>query len=50
MAKINEGMIKEIIALVGGAPNIAVCGNCMTRLRLQVHNIGLVNNEGVPIN
>lgn len=49
MSKINEQMITEIINLVGGKPNIRTCGNCMTRLRLEVNDTGLVDKDGVKI-
>ena len=36
MAKITQPMIDSIIELVGGKSNIALAGNCMTRLRLTL--------------
>ncbi|EAY2062549.1 PTS N-acetylmuramic acid transporter subunit IIBC [Salmonella enterica] len=39
MAKeISNDLLKAILARVGGPANIATCGNCMTRLRLSVHD------------
>ncbi|WP_114195518.1 PTS N-acetylmuramic acid transporter subunit IIBC [Edaphovirga cremea] len=38
MAKITEAMIEQILGYVGGSANIAVCGNCMTRLRLTLRD------------
>ncbi|MBD1573776.1 PTS N-acetylmuramic acid transporter subunit IIBC [Vibrio sp. S17_S38] len=42
MAKITQPMIDSIIELVGGKSNIALAGNCMTRLRLTLKNNNLV--------
>ncbi len=47
MAKINKQMISEIIALVGGASNISVCGNCMTRLRLTLKDDSKADREAI---
>lgn len=38
MAKITDELIASILKAVGGQGNIAVCGNCMTRLRLTLHD------------
>lgn len=39
MAKeISNDLLNTIISRVGGPGNIATCGNCMTRLRLAVHD------------
>lgn len=44
MAKdISSELLHNIIALTGGPGNIASCGNCMTRLRLAVHDSSLVD-------
>lgn len=44
MAKdISHDLLNHIIALTGGPGNIATCGNCMTRLRLSVHDSGRVD-------
>ncbi|WP_108650946.1 PTS N-acetylmuramic acid transporter subunit IIBC [Dongshaea marina] len=37
MAKITSHMIDRILQSLGGPQNIARCGHCMTRLRLQLH-------------
>ncbi|WP_413739177.1 PTS N-acetylmuramic acid transporter subunit IIBC [Sodalis sp. RH21] len=38
MAKITEATIEQILGFVGGRDNVAVCGNCMTRLRLTLQD------------
>ncbi len=39
MAKMTDALLHDIVQAVGGAANIVVCGNCMTRLRLTLrHN------------
>ncbi|MFS2224181.1 PTS N-acetylmuramic acid transporter subunit IIBC [Pantoea sp. B65] len=38
MAKITDELIQAILQAVGGGQNVAVCGNCMTRLRLTLHD------------
>lgn len=44
MAKeISVDLLQAILSRVGGAENIARCGNCMTRLRLTVHDSRLVD-------
>ncbi|HGY3714584.1 TPA: PTS N-acetylmuramic acid transporter subunit IIBC [Citrobacter gillenii] len=44
MAKeISNDLLNAIITLVGGPGNIATCGNCMTRLRLAVHDSNQVD-------
>ncbi|WP_153446698.1 PTS N-acetylmuramic acid transporter subunit IIBC [Vibrio algicola] len=45
MAKITQPMIDSIIELVGGKANIALAGNCMTRLRLTLNNNDLVQAD-----
>ncbi len=35
--------LNTILTRVGGPGNIASCGNCMTRLRLGVHDSSLVD-------
>ncbi|MDO1920545.1 PTS transporter subunit EIIB, partial [Escherichia coli] len=46
MAKnISSGLLNTIFTRVGGPGNIASCGNCMTRLRLGVHDSSLVYPE-----
>ncbi|WP_196209466.1 PTS N-acetylmuramic acid transporter subunit IIBC [Citrobacter sp. Res13-Sevr-PEB04-36] len=44
MAKeISNDLLNAIITQVGGPGNIATCGNCMTRLRLAVHDSNQVD-------
>ncbi|MBW9402513.1 PTS transporter subunit EIIB, partial [Leclercia sp. EC_58] len=44
MAKeISSELMNTILTRVGGPGNIASCGNCMTRLRLGVHDSSLVD-------
>ncbi|WET41921.1 PTS N-acetylmuramic acid transporter subunit IIBC [Citrobacter enshiensis] len=44
MAKdISNALLNTIIDRVGGAANISKCGNCMTRLRLSVHDSSLID-------
>ena len=44
MAKeISSELLNTILSRVGGPGNIASCGNCMTRLRLGVHDSSLVD-------
>lgn len=44
MAKeISNELLNTILTRVGGPGNIASCGNCMTRLRLGVHDSSLVD-------
>ncbi|PQK90121.1 PTS N-acetylmuramic acid transporter subunit IIBC [Pantoea ananatis] len=39
MAKMTDALLHDIVQAAGGAANIVVCGNCMTRLRLTLrHN------------
>ncbi|MBP2169383.1 N-acetylmuramic acid-specific PTS system IIC component [Erwinia toletana] len=38
MAKITDELIQAILQAVGGAPNVVLCGNCMTRLRFTLHD------------
>lgn len=45
MAKITGSMIESILRLTGGSQNIALCGNCMTRLRLTLNDRNLVQND-----
>lgn len=44
MAKITDATIAQILTCVGGSQNIALCGNCMTRLRLTLHERSLVDH------
>ncbi|WP_340618405.1 PTS N-acetylmuramic acid transporter subunit IIBC [Xenorhabdus entomophaga] len=43
MTKINQDMLVEILHTIGGAGNVAHCGNCMTRLRLTLRDDSLVD-------
>lgn len=45
MAKITNEMLKEILITIGGAKNIIQYGNCMTRLRITLHDIQLVDKN-----
>ncbi|NRN30846.1 PTS N-acetylmuramic acid transporter subunit IIBC [Photorhabdus heterorhabditis] len=47
MAKINQEMIVQILNAIGNAGNVAQCGNCMTRLRLTLHNDSKVDRTGL---
>ncbi|WLI75598.1 PTS N-acetylmuramic acid transporter subunit IIBC [Kosakonia sp. H02] len=47
MAKITGQLIAAILQMVGGEENIKSCGNCMTRLRLTLHNDALVDSAGI---
>ena len=40
MARITAALLRDILQAVGGAQNIAACGNCMTRLRLTLNQPG----------
>ncbi|MDX7992722.1 PTS N-acetylmuramic acid transporter subunit IIBC [Xenorhabdus littoralis] len=43
MAKISQEMLVEILNAIGGAGNVAYCGNCMTRLRLTLRDDSLAD-------
>lgn len=45
MAKEISSELLNTILRVGGPGNIASCGNCMTRLRLGVHDSSLVDPD-----
>lgn len=47
MAKIDKKMIEAIVNAVGGSQNIAKNGNCMTRLRLSLHDSTLADHEAI---
>lgn len=47
MAKITVSMVEQILQLVGGAENIILCGNCMTRLRLTLKDRQLIQLEAL---
>ena len=51
MAKITDALLHDILQAVGGAQNIAACGNCMTRLRLtlsQPERVDLTRLKSLP--
>lgn len=43
MAKITTAMMEQILGYVGGAANVAICGHCMTRLRLTLKDKSLAD-------
>lgn len=43
----NEDLASEITTLIGGAANITSIGACITRLRLQIKDQALVNEQGI---
>lgn len=43
----NEDLASEITILIGGAANITSIGACITRLRLQIKDQALVNEQGI---
>lgn len=45
MAKITNEMLSQILVAIGGAKNIIQHGNCMTRLRITLHDIQLVDKN-----
>ncbi|QKJ88887.1 PTS system N-acetylmuramic acid transporter subunits IIBC [Paramixta manurensis] len=45
MAKITDALIMDILQAVGGRNNVAVCGNCMTRLRLTLRDDTRVQHQ-----
>jgi N-acetylmuramic acid-specific PTS system IIC component len=47
MAKINKEMIAQILTHVGGAGNVALAGNCMTRLRLTLRDEQLADSAAI---
>lgn len=47
MAKITNEMIQQILQHVGGGRNIKQCGNCMTRLRLTLHDDQFVDKAAI---
>lgn len=38
MTAVNQEMVNTLIQLLGGKANIQTAGNCMTRLRISLHN------------
>ena len=47
MAKITTSMVQEILNAIGGKNNVIKCGNCMTRLRLTLHDDSLANRDTI---
>ncbi|MGJ0637902.1 PTS N-acetylmuramic acid transporter subunit IIBC [Xenorhabdus bovienii] len=47
MAKISQEMLVEILRAMGGVNNVVHCGNCMTRLRLTLHDDSLVDKTAL---
>ncbi|KMW72684.1 PTS system N-acetylmuramic acid transporter subunits IIBC [Photorhabdus luminescens subsp. luminescens] len=47
MAKINQTVIAQILKAIGNADNVAQCGNCMTRLRLTLHDYTQVDKTAL---
>lgn len=47
MAKITTSMIQEILTAIGGKSNVIKCGNCMTRLRLTLHDDNLADRDTI---
>lgn len=47
MAKITTSMVQEILTAIGGKNNVIKCGNCMTRLRLTLHDDSLANRDTI---
>lgn len=43
----NDELAREITGLIGGRPNIISVGACITRLRLQIKDPSMVNDEGI---
>ncbi|MGF1682376.1 PTS transporter subunit EIIC [Photobacterium minamisatsumaniensis] len=43
----NEELAREITGLIGGKPNIVTVGACITRLRLQIKDLSLVDDDGI---
>ncbi|MCL4160758.1 UNVERIFIED_CONTAM: hypothetical protein GTU68_064187, partial [Idotea baltica] len=40
-------MVQEILTAIGGKNNVIKCGNCMTRLRLTLHDDSLANRDTI---
>ena len=50
MSKVNQQDIDKLITLVGGRENIATVSHCITRLRLSVKDMSLVNVQALKDN
>ncbi|WP_455809765.1 glucose PTS transporter subunit EIIB, partial [Clostridium butyricum] len=42
-----EYMAKKILQNIGGSENVITASNCVTRLRLEINDISLVNEENI---
>ena len=40
-------MAKKILQNIGGSENVITASNCVTRLRLEINDISLVNEENI---
>lgn len=47
MAKISQDMVVHMLSLLGGGTNVVQVGNCMTRLRLTLHNAELADATAI---
>lgn len=45
MAKITHEMLRQILVSIGGTKNIIQYGNCMTRLRITLHDIQSIDKN-----
>ncbi len=43
----NEDLATEILPLIGGRPNIITAGACITRLRLELKDLSIVDDEAI---
>ena len=50
MSKVKQTDIDQLIVLVGGRENIATVSHCITRLRLSVKDMSLVNVQALKDN
>ena len=50
MSKVKQHDVDRLIALVGGSANIATVTHCITRLRLSVHDMSLVDDATLKAN
>ncbi len=50
MADVTDALLHAIVQAAGGADNIAVCGHCMTRLRLTLkqNQADIARLKGLP--
>ncbi|MBE2893847.1 PTS N-acetylmuramic acid transporter subunit IIBC [Spirabiliibacterium falconis] len=47
MAEITQTFVAQIVAYLGGSENIVSVGNCMTRLRVKLHDASRVDNAAL---